>query len=77
MVQMDSGLEVYEIYELLETDLVGEYLRERSIDGVRIEMRNFAIYAIYTVEITDEEASFIMLSIPDISIKKCDSKVNT
>lgn len=74
---MDSGLEVYEIYELLETDLVGEYLREKLINGVRIEMRNFAIYAIYTVEITNEEALVIMLSIPDISIKKCDSKVNT
>lgn len=74
---MDSRLEVYEIYEGLEVDLVGEYLRNRSIGGVRIEMRHLSIYAIYTVEITDEEALFIMLSIPGIDIKKCNSKVNT
>ena len=74
---MDSRLEVYEIYEGLEVDLVGEYLRNRSIGGVRIEMRHLSVYAIYTVEITDEEALFIMLSIPDIEIKKCNSKVNT
>jgi hypothetical protein len=74
---MDSGLEIYEIYEGMEEDLVGEYLRNRSIGGVRIEMRHFSIYAIYTVEITDEEATFIMLSIPDIKMKKRVAEVNT
>ena len=74
---MDSGLEIYEIYEGMEVDLVGEYLRNRSIGGVRIEMRHFSLYAIYTVEITNEEALFIMLSIPDIEMKKCKVEVNT
>jgi hypothetical protein len=74
---MDSRLETYEIYEGMSVDLVGEYLRNKSIGGVRIEMRQFSLYAIYTVEITDEEALFIMLSIPDIEMKKCVAEVNT
>jgi hypothetical protein len=74
---MDSGLEIYEIYESMEVDAVGDYFRNRSICGMRIEMRNFNHYAIYIVEITDEEAAFIVLSIPDIKIKKRIAEVNT
>lgn len=74
---MDSGLEIYEIFEGMEVDAVGDYLRNKKIEGVRIEMRNSNLYAIYTVEITEDEATFIMLSIPDITVKKHEAKVNT
>jgi hypothetical protein len=77
----------YEIYEKFSTDDVCDYVNtnQLSVSNLRvgkapdIRLRNIHNWdcAIYTVEITEEEAAFIMLSIPDIIIKKCDSKVNT
>lgn len=76
---MDSGLEKYDIYEPIGIDSVSNYFigRLNAVDRLRIERVSSAHYAIYTAELAEEEASFIMLSIPDIIIKKCSAKVNT
>lgn len=73
---MDSGLEKFEIYEKLEVDTVSNYFVNRPCSSIRIIYVSGAHYVIYTVEITGEEAAFMMLSIPNIDIKKCGAKVN-
>jgi len=74
---MVPGLAKYEIYEPVGVDSVCHYFLNKPFDRLRIDCLGGAHYAIYTVEIAEEEVLFIMLSIPDIIIKKCDSKVNT
>ena len=79
MVQVDGRLEKYDIYEPIGIDSIANYFINRlnGISRLRIEGVNNTHHAIYTVEITDEEAMVIMLSIPDIVIKKFVTKINT